>query len=169
MRDNLTPVKDAWAELGDVNCFCCGKAHEWGFRLSFFHDSDKDAVVSEVAPIKEGMAGWPGIVHGGFSAMLLDEIMVWGVMHFARKISFTGKMDVRYVGAVRTGRPLLLEARPVKLGKRLAKMEGRLLEAESGTLLADGGGTYIIPSLPEFHENFGIHNVPPQFEAYLRG
>jgi acyl-coenzyme A thioesterase PaaI-like protein len=100
--------------------------------------------------------------------MLLDEIMVWGVMHYAGKTSFTGKMDVRFVEAVETGVPLLLEARPVKLSRRLAKMRGRLLEAGSGRLLCDGGGTYVIPSPKEFRENFGVQNVPEEFASYLR-
>jgi uncharacterized protein (TIGR00369 family) len=168
MRENWTPVENAWATLEDCNCFCCGQSHEWGFRLKFFFDPDKNAVVSEVPPIKEGMAGWPGILHGGFQAMLLDEIMVWGVMHFAGKTSFTGKMDVRFVRAVETGIPLLLETEPVKISKRLARMEGRLIEPESGETLCDGSGTYIIPSFKEFRENFGAENVPDEFSAYLR-
>jgi acyl-coenzyme A thioesterase PaaI-like protein len=72
------------------------------------------------------------------------------------------------VDAVRTGRPLLLSARPVKLGRRVSRMEGTILDAGSGKILAQGEGAYVIPSLHEFREHFGITNVPDEFAAYLR-
>lgn len=165
---NLRPIQDVWAGLPDCNCFCCGQSHEWGFRLRFFYDPEPDAVVSLVPPIKAAMAGWPGIVHGGFSAMLLDEIMAWGVMHFAGKTAFTGRMEIRFVAPVRTGMELRLEARAEKITRRLVKMTSRLLLAGSDTLLSEAEGTYVIPNLKEFKENFGIDDVPDEFLKYLR-
>lgn len=167
MRENWTPVHNAWENLPDYDCFCCGPSHSWGFRLRFFHDPDEDLVVSEAPPIKEEMAGWPGVLHGGFTAMLLDEVMVWGVMHYARKSSFTGKMEVRFTRGVPTGRPLMLQARPVKITRRLARMEGWMRD-EDGLELASGSGTYIIPSPGEFRDNFAAGSVPEAFEPYLR-
>lgn len=166
--ENLRLVRDAWASLPDCNCFCCGQSHEWGFRLRFFYDPDLDAVISRVPAVKEGMAGWPGVLHGGFQAMLLDEIMCWGVMHFAGKTSFTGKMDVRFIARAKTGVPLLLKTWPVKIARRMAMMKSSLLEEEGGKVLAEGAGSYLIPSLKEFRENFGINDVPEGFAEHLR-
>jgi len=167
MKKNWKKIPNRWAELPGYDCFVCSPGHDWGFRLEFFLDPDEDVVVSPVPPVKEGMAGFPGILHGGFQAMLLDEVMCWAVAEAVGKTCFTGKMEVRYSKPLHTGEPLLLKARVTAPGRRLCKCEA-WLEDERGEELCSGSGSYVIPSLEEFRENIGTVDIPESLNNFFR-
>jgi len=56
------------------DCFVCGKNNSLGFKLNFDYDKDKDEVYTIFKPQKY-MQGYENILHGGFTSMLLDEVM----------------------------------------------------------------------------------------------
>src|SRR5215469_14049106 len=54
------------------DCFACGQNNPYGLQLVF--RLDDNTVVADFAPRKE-YQGFPGIVHGGIVAVVLDEAL----------------------------------------------------------------------------------------------
>jgi acyl-coenzyme A thioesterase PaaI-like protein len=110
--------------------------------MSFFDNGDNevysDYIVSEV------FQGYPGVVHGGVVAAMLDEVvgrvsMIDDPHHFMMSV----RMEVKYRHPVPTETPLHLVGRIVRLRGRLGKAIGEIalpdgtIAAESAMTLAD--------------------------------
>ncbi len=130
-----------------ANCFVCGRDNANGLGLSFY-EVGPDEVTAEVV-IPSHFEGYPGIVHGGIVASMLDEIAGRAVLvgeheHFR----LTAKLEIRYRKPVPSGERLRLQAVVERRRGRLAFAHAELnlpdgtLAAEAHAVLAD------IPGLP---------------------
>ena len=57
-----------------TNCFVCGMTNPYGLHIPKSYD--EDGVCHMVFTPHENMSGMNGLMHGGFSLMLLDEVML---------------------------------------------------------------------------------------------
>jgi uncharacterized protein (TIGR00369 family) len=130
------------------HCFVCGIENEAGLRLEFYETGDGRVVAEPIVP--ESFQGYPGIVHGGIVAAMLDEIAGRAAMindhnHFR----LTAKLEIRYRRPVPTSETIRLQGWIVEDRGRLvdAHAEVRLLDgtlaAEAEAILAD------LPDAPE--------------------
>lgn len=165
MQPDWTPIENIFLQFPGYNCVACSPHHAFGFRLKFFHDPERDAVVAPLTP-REDMAGYPGILHGGFQAMLMDEVCGWAALHLARKIVFTASLTLRFAKPMHTGVPALVCARIDKAGSRLVKATS-WIEAE-GERKAEAEGSFYSPSKAEFAAATGADPVPGVYLPYLR-
>ncbi|MBO8129393.1 MAG: PaaI family thioesterase [Peptococcaceae bacterium] len=108
-------------------CFACGPDNPISLRLQF--EDDGDVVRTSFTPRDEHQ-GWPGIMHGGLMATILDEAMAQWC--WRRNIpALTGEITVRFKKEVPVGTGLTVEA-------RLEQQKGRLLFLEAEAVLPDG-------------------------------
>lgn len=111
-------------------CFVCGRKNSTGLQMTFF-DNGSDEVTSEYR-VPERFQSYPGIVHGGVLASILDEVVA--------RVSMIGDPDhlmvtVRLEVAYRQAVPI---ETPLKAFGRIVKLRGRLGRAEGKILLPDG-------------------------------
>ena len=119
-------------------CFGCGDLNPKGLKLAF---SQVDgAAVAEFDPDPHHR-GYPGLMHGGLVATILDEAMGWAV--YGEGVwTMTARMQVRF------RRPVPLAGR-LRVAARVTKQRSRLVEAraelwdDSGTLLAESEGAFL--------------------------
>ncbi len=108
-----------------------------------FYDNGRDEVVSEYL-VPDDFQSYPGIVHGGVVAAMLDEAvcrvaMIGDHHHFMMSV----KLEVKYRHPVPTDQPLRIVGRAVRLRGRLGKAVGEIIlpdgkvAAESTMTLAD--------------------------------
>lgn len=108
-----------------------------------FYDNGRDEVVSDYL-VSDDFQSYPGIVHGGVVAAMLDEAvcrvaMIGDHHHFMMSV----KLEVKYRHPVPTGQPLSIVGRAVRLHGRLGKAVGEIIlpdgkvAAESTMILAD--------------------------------
>lgn len=109
-------------------CFLCGLENPVGLKLAFYEDEERRVVAHYVAP--EEHQGYPGVLHGGITCALLDEVMgravvcddVWAM---------TAELKVRF-------------RKPIPLGERLTvvgemvRLRSRTVETKGEIRLADG-------------------------------
>jgi uncharacterized protein (TIGR00369 family) len=112
------------------NCFVCGMENRVGLRLAFYETGP--AEVTAVYTPAADYEGFPGVLHGGIIAALLDEVggraaMIGNHTHFMA----TAKMEVRYRRPTPLGQPLTVVG-------RLRKHRGRLALASAELRLPDG-------------------------------
>ena len=124
------------------NCFVCGRRNPRGLYMVFYDDGENE-VFSEYT-VGEDYQGYPGIVHGGVVASMLDEVvarvaMIGDPHHFMLSV----KLQVKYRHAVPISTPLKVVGRIVKLRGRLGRAVGQVLlpngqvAAEAEMTLAD--------------------------------
>jgi acyl-coenzyme A thioesterase PaaI-like protein len=125
------------------HCFICGLENPIGLRLKMY--KIEPGVIETTYTAPEHFQGYPGVLHGGIVAAILDEIS--GRAHMGDpsepRFMFTGKMEVRYRKNVPIGQPLHIIGKAGKTRGKLAKgwagiynQQGELL-AEANTLLVD--------------------------------
>ena len=123
-------------------CFVCGRKNPRGLHMRFY-DNGRDEVVSDYL-VPDDFQSYPGIVHGGVVAAMLDEAvcrvaMIGDHHHFMMSV----KLEVKYRHPVPTGQPLSIVGRAVRLRGRLGKAVGEIIlpdgkvAAESTMILAD--------------------------------
>jgi acyl-coenzyme A thioesterase PaaI-like protein len=117
------------------HCFICGRNNPHGLYMTFF-DNGKDEVLCEYT-VSEDYQGYPGIVHGGIVAAMMDEAvgrvaMIGDHHHFM----FSVKLQVKYRHNVPTQTPLLIRGKVVRLRGRLGKAVGEVILPD-GTVAAE--------------------------------
>ena len=124
-------------------CFICGVENPIGLKLKIYQTSPGIIETSYTAP--DHFQGYPGILHGGIVASILDEISGRALMGdtASPRFMYTGKLQVRFRKNVPIGKPLRIIGKAIKSKVKSAEgwagiydQEGNLL-AEASTLLID--------------------------------
>jgi uncharacterized protein (TIGR00369 family) len=117
-------------------CFVCGLENEAGLQLRFYDDGERETWSDfTIAPRHQG---FPGVVHGGVVASILDEVgcrvMMMGGQH--DRFGMTAKLDIRYRQPVPQGHALRAVGRVVKDRGRLVTATAQIL-VPGGAVLAE--------------------------------
>lgn len=119
-------------------CFGCGDLNSKGLKLAF-HLEDGVAV-AEFDPDPD-YCGYPGLMHGGLVATILDEAMGWAT--YGQGVwTVTARMQVRFRQPVPLTRRLRVAARVTRQRLRLVEASAELRD-DRGTLLAEGEGAFL--------------------------
>ena len=107
-------------------CFVCGQHNPVGLYMHF-HDNGENEVVSEYT-VAARYQSYPGIVHGGILASMLDEVvgrvaMIGDHHHFMVSV----KLQVLYRHPVPVETPLVIRGRIIRLRGRLGKAQGEII------------------------------------------
>jgi acyl-coenzyme A thioesterase PaaI-like protein len=117
------------------HCFVCGLANPFGLQLRFY-DANAGEVTADYT-VPEHFQGYPGVVHGGIVAAMLDEVC--GRVHMGGdppRFMYTARLDIRYRQNVPVGQPLRLIGKAGKSRGRTATSTGLLLGPD-GSVLAE--------------------------------
>ena len=102
MREIINP----WTtnKVSNYNCFGCNPNNPLGLHMHFYWDGTK--VISFWKP-QDNFVSWPGTLHGGIQATLLDEICGWVIFYQQQTSGVTAKMELRYRKPVHTSNKYL--------------------------------------------------------------
>lgn len=140
-----TPIsRQLWPDLRD--CFGCDPDHPHGLCLD---GHAEDGVVRARWDAPARFSSWPGVVHGGILATVLDEITGWAANLAFRERDgedprpvVTAEATVRYRSPALVGRPIAVSARVVEHEPEAAIVEGTL-EGEDGRTIATCRTRYV--------------------------
>ncbi|MFN9303660.1 MAG: DUF4505 family protein [Candidatus Kapaibacterium sp.] len=124
----------------DNTCFGCGDANPHGLQLSFLYNEQEKAAESWFVP-PSFMNGSLGIMHGGFVALLLDEVMGKTLSGQGVKAP-TGTLNVRYHRPTPIGQTLYLKGKQISEQGRKFVIHGEIRD-EHHQLLAEAEGLFI--------------------------
>ncbi len=125
-------------------CFVCGVENPVGLKLKIYEVEEGQVETWYTPP--EHFQGYPGLLHGGIVASLLDELSGRALMgsdpHHPR-FMYTAKLEVKYRKNVPIGQPLRVVGKALRSKGRVAEgwagiynQQGELL-AEAVALLVD--------------------------------
>lgn len=153
-------------------CFVCGYANDMGLKSSFYVLETGD-LVAIFTPLDDHQ-GYPGRMHGGIGATILDEAIgravnqdvdsdVWGV---------TVDFSIKYRKPVPLESSIMAVCRIIKETKRSFEGKGCILLPD-GSVAAEASGRYLKMSLDKiadinidddewvsFEENLSVIDVP---------
>jgi acyl-coenzyme A thioesterase PaaI-like protein len=117
-------------------CFICGLENPVGLRLKIYEVEPGFIETTYTAP--EHFQSYPGVMHGGLVATILDEISGRAQMKDAShpRFMFTAKMEVKYRKNVPIGKPLHIVGKAGKTKGRMSEGWAGIYD-ETGTLLAE--------------------------------
>ena len=123
-------------------CFICGLENPFGLKLKIYEVEPGVIETNFTAP--EQYQSYPGILHGGIVATILDEIS--GRAHMGdpsqARFMFTAKLEVKYRKNVPIGKPLHIVGKAGKARGRMAESWAGIYD-ESGILLAEGNSLLV--------------------------
>jgi acyl-coenzyme A thioesterase PaaI-like protein len=117
------------------HCFVCGLKNPFGLKLRFLNTAPGEVLAEYTVP--EQYQGYPGIVHGGVVAAMLDEVA--GRAHMGQdppRFMYTARLEIRYRQNVPVGQPLRIVGKAVK-SKRRAATSSCAIYGPQGELLAE--------------------------------
>lgn len=117
-------------------CFLCGRQNDIGLKMTWYNDREAGQVKATVI-VPEYFNGYPGIVHGGIVAALLDETAGRAVLLDGddRNLMVTAKLEVTFRHPTPTGEPLTVIGWVVQGGKERALVAGEI-RLSDGTVTA---------------------------------
>lgn len=116
-------------------CFVCGVENPNGLHLKFYESGPGETHAEIIVP--EQYQGYPGIVHGGVIAAMLDEVSGRAFMgDNPPRFMVTVKLSVRYRRPVPVGVLLVLKGHAGEDKGRAAYATGEVYDA-NGVLLAE--------------------------------
>lgn len=129
-------------------CFGCGMRNVAGLQLTFRMEDDE--VVTEFTPDAR-LQGFPGVVHGGILATLLDETLSRTAAIEGRWM-MTGRLEVRFRQAAPVGERLRVTARARSSRRRMVTAVGEVRSAiHAATIYAQAQGTFL-PLPPQYED-----------------
>jgi uncharacterized protein (TIGR00369 family) len=123
-----------------TSCFVCGESNPAGLRIRFH--TDGKIVHARCLPRQEHI-GFKGTIHGGITATLLDEIMVWACAVQTRRFGYSVELNIKYMHPLRPGEEV--EA----VGELVSNRRNKIFEARGeirsleGKVLATGTAKYL--------------------------
>lgn len=116
------------------SCYVCGRENPISLKLQFYVNENGE-VISEFS-VAENYTGYPGMVHGGNIAAILDETAGRAVTtDDPNRFMVTSELKVRYIKPVPSDTPLVALGRQVKKHGRLAVGHSEI-QSKDGEILA---------------------------------
>lgn len=118
------------------HCFVCGVENPYGLKLKFYETAPGEVAADICLP--ESYQGYPGIVHGGIIAAMLDEAAGRSQMgnNGEPRFMFTARLQINYRRNVPVGQPLRLVGKAGSAKRRTATATSAILN-QQGEVLAD--------------------------------
>lgn len=126
-------------------CFLCGRQNDVGLKMTWYNNPDAGEIRATVT-IPDHFNGYPGFVHGGIVAALIDETAGRALLldGDSERLMVTLKLEVRYRQPTPTGQPLTVIGRVIRQSHSHAKVAAEVQLAD-GTVTADGEAVVVRP------------------------
>ena len=127
-------------------CFLCGRQNDVSLKMTWYNDHETQRVKT-IVTVPEQFNGYPGVVHGGVVAALLDETAGRALLLGGddESLFVTLKLEVKYRRPTPTAEPLTVVGWVVRQSGDRAKVAGEIRLAD-GTVCAEAEALVVRPS-----------------------
>ena len=148
IQQSIMPVMPRNKQPNSRHCFICGMENQTGLRLQVYEIEPGLIETEYTAP--DHFQGYPGVLHGGIVAALLDEISGRSQMGSDPenpRFMFTAKLEVKYRKNVPVKKKLRILGKAGRSRGKVAEAWAGIYDAASNELLAEGSALHIdVPS-----------------------
>ena len=136
--DQLQHRLEATKKEAHPDCISCSSASPLGLGLEFL--VREDGGVQATFPCEETYQGYPGLMHGGVTSMLLDAAMT-NCLFSHGKVGVTARLIVRFLLPVATDHTAVICAWLRDFSPPLFVLEAEL--TQGGRIMASAAGKFI--------------------------
>jgi acyl-coenzyme A thioesterase PaaI-like protein len=140
------------------HCFVCGLDNPFGLHLRFYETAPGEVTIN--CEIPEQYQGYPGVVHGGIVASIVDEALGRAHMGLADdepRFMYTARLTIHYRKPVPVGKPLRIVGQAEKSKKRSGTSTASVFGPD-GDLLVDAEALLVdIP--PEMYQSEDLESL----------
>jgi acyl-coenzyme A thioesterase PaaI-like protein len=148
------------ASEGYGNCFGCARGNRRGLRLRFRETPDG---LSARVRLGQDFESFPGTIHGGIIATVLDESMGRAVHRLTGLPGVTMGLRARFLAAVASGDRCTVRSRVEQPNGNVVKARADL-EAEDGSLMATAEATFVLVDPSRFRQANGRAASRPEVD-----
>jgi uncharacterized protein (TIGR00369 family) len=132
-------------------CFLCGKDNSRGLKIVWYNDSESQTAIANIT-VPEHYRSYPGVVHGGIIAAILDETSGRATMLGGDfdNLMVTLKLEVVYKKVTPTNVPLKAVGRVIRATKKRAQVEAEIILPDGSV---SASCTAIVYQMPEEYRN----------------
>jgi uncharacterized protein (TIGR00369 family) len=106
-------------------CFVCSKVNSKGIHLNI--KNNDDGMAKAEFTLQREYEGYPGIIHGGIIAAILDEVM--GNIEFRKGyITYTVELNIKYLKKCLINEVLMAQGRVREFSHKIIKTEGEIVD-----------------------------------------
>jgi uncharacterized protein (TIGR00369 family) len=128
-------------QANSQDCFVCGINNPFGLQMKFY-DAGPGEVRAEYT-VSSHFQGYPGVVHGGVVAAMLDEVTSRTYMQGdPPKFYVTASLNIRYRKPVPVEKPLKLCGHAIRERGKVVFTKGEIFDSD-GTLLAEADAVFV--------------------------
>jgi acyl-coenzyme A thioesterase PaaI-like protein len=146
MTDSNPPVERPDQQPSSRWCFVCGVENPCGLNIRFFNEGHHRSMAR--ITLGEQYQSYPGIVHGGILATILDETMGRAILAEGggprelteERFMFTAKIEIRYRRSVPLNEEFIARGRVDKDRGRIVMASGEIV-LQDGTVAVDASAT----------------------------
>lgn len=122
-------------------CFVCGQENDFGLKAEFF-ELENQELMAIFHPVDEHQS-YPGRLHGGLAATILDETIGRVVMNRGDNIwGVTIDFSVRFRKPIPLNEDIKVIARLTEVGRRTFEGTGEIMTSD-GRVAVEGKGKYL--------------------------
>ncbi len=139
-KSNLKP------QATSRSCFVCGRENPSGLHLEFYEDPEAGQLIAPLH-LPSHFEGYPGVVHGGILASILDEVSgrAINVSEDEEVFWVTAKLEIRYRQPTPTETDLTAVGWVVNRRGRSAQVAGEI-RLSDGTVTAEASALVVCPA-----------------------
>jgi uncharacterized protein (TIGR00369 family) len=141
MKHQRQIVRNPFAGNENYQCFGCDPHNPIGLKLQFTRTGNE---ISATWEPRADLEGYPGIIHGGIQATLIDEIGAWYVYSVLGTAGVTRGLNITYQQPALTAEgPFTIRGTGERDGKRQVRIHVTL-ENSSGEICAIAECLYVV-------------------------
>lgn len=145
-------VKVTNKQYNSKMCFVCGLENKFGLKAEFF-ELENEELVAVFQPTEEHQS-YPGRLHGGLAATILDETIGRVILNQGKEVwGVTIDFAVRYRRPIPLDQKVKVVARLTKVDRRTFEGSGEILNAD-GKVAVEGKGKYLKMDLDKISDDF---------------
>lgn len=147
------------------SCFVCGRENEVSLKMSWYNNVEEQLVWSELT-VPSHFNSYPGVVHGGIIAAILDETAGRALLINGDNdaLMITTHLELKYRRPTPTDQPLIAVGWVERGGNKRARVAGELRLAD-GTVTAECKANVLKPPT-QFLESRAWQDEKPFFKVY---
>jgi len=134
-------------------CFMCGRENDVGLKMTWYNDLENNQIWGDVV-VPAHFNGYPGIVHGGIVAAILDETSGRALMMTGQPLDelfITARLDVKYLLPTPVDENLRAVGWVIKRTSRIGHVAAEL-RLPDGTVTASCQATVVRPTRKFFEK-----------------
>ncbi len=156
--------ENASKQFNSRMCFVCGVENPAGLHAHFYQIDDATCV-GRFLPADHHQ-GYPGRVHGGIVASMMDETMGRAVWGDAKTWGVTVELTLRYKAPVPVGEMVTVVGRLTRDTRRIFEAEGELMTAD-GKVAVVAHGKYLKIPLEQILQETADSGLDPNLDLFI--